>query len=55
VRELLCLTELPPREVLETNLKATFAMHKERARVTDGREMKETVPKGMWRMREVDK
>ena len=48
------LTELPPREVLEQKLEGSGGDCTRAARGTDGRELKETVPKGMWRMKGVN-
>ena len=44
------LTELPPREVLEKKPEGSGCDAQRAARRYAGGEMKETVPKGMWRM-----
>ena len=48
------LTELPPPEVLEQKLEGSGGDCTGITRGTDGREMKETVPKGAWRMKGVN-
>jgi len=45
-----CLTEHPPREVLEKKPEGSGCDAQRAARRYAGGEMKETVPKGMWRM-----